>query len=468
MSDQSRRVPADRGLSGLGLIMQLFGSVFGAITTAVGVIGIVEASNTGPYERSDSSVLMWLLLLTGSGVTRSLIHRAAGAELLYGQTPFAGIKKYFVASLVNTGAWLAFLGGKGHMPGFVLVPLLMLLIAWPLALLVITGMPGYREMATKVPVGEDKGFEGASLLMLMFGLLGTIGTGLYLYALWTGSPSEAHSNGTFMMIVIALIVLVIRSVIHVSGALTGLRETRLDQVAAAVNRYCDFGVVAAFVAGGAMLLGVMMLAANVAALVGISCIVWALLAWPMTLRRFFGERQFADLMAGAEGGGTTHHRAPDLGLSTLGWFLFAQALIGLAYGLPSTLMMPSGGGEMMGDNPMMGMLSMINPTIGHSPWWGIGLGALQLWAGIELIRMSELHRIAATAFGAITAGLQIYFAWPMLTHIGDLSRESGGMGLGMTFAFGGLALQLIVPLVTLFAANRSHVPAATARFAGRA
>jgi hypothetical protein len=462
MTDQSRRVPADRGLSGLGLIMQLFGALFGAMTTAVGVIGIIEASNTGPYERSDSGVLMWLLLLACSGVTRPLIHRSAGSELIYGHAPFAGIKKYFVASLVNTGAWLAFMTGKVHLPSFVVVPVLFLLIAWPLALIVITGMPGFREMAAKVPPGEDKGFEGASLLMLMFGLLGLIGTSLYLYALWTGTPGELHSSGMFMMVIIALVVLVIRSGIHVSSALTGLRETRLDQVVAAVNRYCDFGVVASFIAGGAMLLAVMMLRVNVSILVAISCLVWALLAWPLTLRRYFGERQFADLMASVDGG-APHHRAPDLGLTTLGWFLFAQALVGLAYGLPSTLMMPSGM-DGMGDTTMMSMLSVFNPAVGHSPWWSIGLGALELWAAIELIRMSELHRIAASTFGALTAGVQIYFAWPLLSHLGHLSRGEGGLGMGSTVVFGALALQLTVPLVTLFAANRSAVPAATARY----
>jgi hypothetical protein len=466
MTDQSRRVPADRGLSGLGLIMQLAGGLFAAVTCAVGVSGIIEASKSGPYERSDSSLLMWILLLAGTGAARSLIHRSAGAELIYGQQPFAGIKKYFVASLVNTGAWLAFLGGKGHAPGFILVPVLMLLISWPLVLLVMSNSPGFRDMADKVPAGEDKGFEGASLLMLMFGLLGLIGTSLVLYTTWTGSPSEAHSDGRFMMIVIAMVVLVIRSAIHVSSAVTGLRETRLDQVVAAVNRYCDFGVVASFIAGGALLLSVMMLAADVSALVGISCIVWALLVWPLTLRRFFGERQFADLMAQADGG-APHHRAPDLGLTTIGWFLFAQAVTALAFNLPLVLMAP-GGGELRDTGIMESMLSFITGggAQGHSPWWTIGLSALQLWAGFELIRMSELHRIAATAFGVVTAAITIYFWWPMISHMSEISRESGGLGFGSTFSFGTLALQLTVPLVTLFAANRSHVPAATARFKG--
>jgi hypothetical protein len=61
--------------------------------------------------------------------------------------------------------------------------------------------------------------------------------------------------------------------------------------------------------------------------------------------------------------------------------------------------------------------------------------------------------------------VQVYFAWPLISHLGDLSRETGGFGMGTTVVFGALALQLTVPLVTLFAANRSAVPSATARYA---
>ncbi len=458
MSDlSSRRVPADRGLSGLGLIMQLAGSVFGAMTAAVGIVALIEAADSRGMERGAGSVLMWLLLVAGTGVVRSILHRQAGSDLIYSNTPFAGIKKYFVASMVNVVAWLAFMGGEAHAPTYVLVPLLMLLVAWPIALLVVTGMPGYREMQGQVPASEDKGFEGASILMLMFGLLGSIGTSLVLYAIWTGSPSEVHSSGSFMLIVIALIVLVIRSVLHVVAALTGLRETRIDQVVASVNRYCDFGVIAGFIAGGCFLMAVMVLEASAVALAAISCMVWALLAWPLTLRRFFGERQFADLMASAEGQGVAHRRAPDLGLSTLGWFLFAQAIIGLAFTLPMMLMMPSGGGEggLEAMGPFGPISAMLGNGMGHSPWWSIGLQALQLWAGIELVRMGELHRIAASAWGALSAAITIYFFWPVISHIGDLGRETGGMSMMLVTTFGALALQLTVPVVTLFAVNRS-------------
>jgi hypothetical protein len=273
-----------------------------------------------------------------------------------------------------------------------------------------------------------------------------------------------HNQGWFMLVVIALIVLVIRSGLHVSAALSGLRETRLDLAVAAATRYANFGVTAAFIAGGCFLIGVMMLDANVEALIGITCIVWMLLAWPLTIRRFFSERQFADLMAG-DGNPGAHHRAPDLGLTSLGWFLFAIGLLSLSFSLPASLLLSSEMGEMGRDMAGMGgLMSVINPGIGHSMWFGIGIAALELWAGIELIRMSDLHRIAAIAFGAIAIAVNLYLYWPILSHLGLFARE-GSMGM-TTMALASLAAQLIVPLTVLVAANRSHVPGATARFRG--
>ncbi len=459
MSDLSRRVPADHGLSGLGLIMQLFGSVFGAVTALYGVMALIELSQMGRHGGGDSGMMLWILLIAGSGVTRSLLHRAAGADLIYGESPYQGVRHYLIASLVNAGAWLALLGGKLSAPASLLIPVLCLLLSWPIALTIALNMPGLRELSQRVPPGEDKGFEGASLLMLIFGLLGVIGTSLALYALWQ-SPSEVHSQGWFMLGVVALLVLIVRSVIHVNAAIQGLRETRLDVSVQAANRYADFGVIAAMIAGGAMLIAVMMINADVSALVGVTCLVWMLLAWPLTVRRFFGERQFADIMAGDDG--APHRRAPDLGLTTLGWFLFATSLVSLSFMLPAILLLPSRMGDMGGMGGMSTIMSIMSPGIDHSPWFGIGIAALELWAAIELIRMGELHRIAATAFGVVATAVNIYMYWPILTHLGSLSRE-GGLG-SSTMVLASLAIQLIVPLTTLFAANRSVVPPATARF----
>ena len=458
MSDQSRRVPADRGLSGLGLLMQLFGGVFAAVTSAFLVFVLVAASHARHGGGNES---LWALLLCGTGITRSLLHRAAGAELLYGQgNVFAGVKRYFIASLANTVVWLFVMSSEMHMPGAVMLPMLLALMAWPAALMVVINLPGYRELGDKVPTGEDKGFEGASILMLTLGLLGFIFMSVMLYATWTGAPDRLKGSLSFMMIVLAMILLVIRSGIHVSAAFTGLRETRPDQVVAAANRYADFGVIATFIAGGALLIALMMGVPDFTVFAVMACVVWALLAWPLTIRKFYGERQFADLMAQTRDEQPVHHRAPDLGLTSLGWLLLAESLLSLSMKLPVAAL----GGASLGRNSAFGPLgTMFAGSLGHSPWWGIGVAALELWAALELIRMSELHKLAASAFGVVAAALTIYLEWPVLSHLGSMGR---GDLSGSTMAFGMIAAQLTIPIVTLIAANRSPVPSATARFTG--
>ncbi|HTJ41310.1 MAG TPA: hypothetical protein VL463_04415 [Kofleriaceae bacterium] len=455
-------MPADRGLSGLGLLMQLFGSVFAALTSVILIVVLITAGRA----RGGGNEMLWVLLLCGTGITRSLLHRAAGAELLYGTgNVFGGIKKYFIAAMANTVVWLFVLSSQMHAPAAGIIPMLLALVAWPIALVVVASMPAYRAMADKVPTGEDKGFEGASILMLVFGLLGVIFMSLMLYVTWTSARGGMKGSLPFMMMMLAMILLVIRSGIHVGAGLTGLRETRFDLVVASANRYADFGVIATFIAAGAICLTIMMGAPDPTVFAVMACMVWALLAWPLTIRKFFSERQFADLMAQTRDEQQPHHRAPDLGLTSLGWLLFAQALLSISFALPTALLAPGNGAEAMSmrGNPFGELTGLLGAQMGHSPWWGVGLAALQLWAAIELVRMSELHRIAASAFGALAAAVTLYFDWPLISHLGSMR---GGDLPGSTMIFAMVAMQLTIPVATLVLVNRNPVPAATARFTG--
>ena len=65
-------------------------------------------------------------------------------------------------------------------------------------------------------------------------------------------------------------------------------------------------------------------------------VCWMLMAWPMIIRRFFSERQFADLLAGDDA--PIHRRAPDAGLTGLGWLLLAHAMFGATMLIPQLVL----------------------------------------------------------------------------------------------------------------------------------
>jgi hypothetical protein len=444
--------------------MQLGGSLFAALTSMAlfSVLIMMGRARGGGGE-----LFMYVVLLGGTGLARSVIHRGAGADLCFAtMNPFAGIQRYFAISAANTGAWFFVAVIQAHAPMSMVLPLLIALMAWPTALMVMTRMPSYRELSlSRVPVGDDKGFEGASLLMLAIGVIGLAFSTVMLYMAFK-LVSQRGVPGSFVLLLVSAVVLFIRSLLHVAAGARGVRETFVDRVVEAANRYANFGVIAAFVTGGSILLLSMTMAPDPTVMILVGCLTWMLLAWPLAIRRFFSERQFADMMAGTPQ--SAHVRAPDMGMSSLGWLLFAQALLGLAFTLPALLLgngdmfggMGRGGGGGMGMDKIADMMNIFSPQSGHSPWWSVGLAAIELWAGIELLRMSELHRIAATAFGAVYTVVTVYMFWPLLSNLGRFMSEEPMIAVP---AIAGIAIQLAIPLVTLFAANRNVLPSATAR-----
>ena len=129
-------------------------------------------------------------------------------------------------------------------------------------------------------------------------------------------------------------------------------------------------------------------AINVAGLAIVCGLCWMLMAWPLIVRRFFSDRQFADLLAGDDA--PVHRRAPDAGLTWLGWLLIAHARSRVVHhpadhhGTRRRWRRLGRGGAM----GLEGMISVFGPTGLRSVWWSVGLFGLQGWAGFELVRMS--------------------------------------------------------------------------------
>jgi len=447
-------VPADQGLSSLGLLMQLGGSLFAAVMTLATFTALLALGARG----GGGGENLVILLLLGVSLTRSIFHRMAGTELLYGKPSFegvsrlGGVKRYIAIGLAHSAMVFLILSGKFHMDMKLALGIGLGCAAWPVTLAVLMTLPRFRRFNTEMPVAEDKGFEAASILMTVLGLCGLLG-GAVVLVLMVQAGSEL-TKGAGVLLVLTTAMLVVRSFIHVQAGFSGLRETSVDRSVELANRYANFGVISSFCGGGALLLWVMTSAVSVAGMALITGLVWMLMAWPLIIRRFFSDRQFVDLLAGDNA--PIHRRAPDAGITALGWFLFAYSIMQASFMLPSLF----GGSEM---REMGGMLPGLMGGGGggfRSMWWTVGELVLQGWAGYEPVRMSPQSRIIATIYGLVGGGVTIFMNYPLLHNLKHMRGVMGAGSVGIAM----LALSLVIPVATIVLVNRKLAPTARARF----
>jgi hypothetical protein len=457
------RTPVDGGLSALGLVMQLGGSVLAAYATLATFVVLFLSQLQGGKD------MLWLFVLFGISVARSLFHRLAGSELLYGRrigfdekpiSPLRGIYRYIIIAISHTVLIVLVLKFKFEAPGKLVLGVGLGLAAWPLVLLGMMATQGFRRFTTELPVSEDKGFEGAAILMTILGVCGALVTGTALVTILEAGGKELQQGpGILMLLVLAM--LLVRSVLHVQAGLSGLRETSVDRAVMLANRYSNFGIISSFVAGGALLLLVMMVSMNIIGLVAVTGVVWMLMTWPMIIRRFFSDRQFADLLAGDQA--SVHRRAPDAGLTGLGWLLLAMAVFQGSMLVPQLLYGP----DLLDATGRMGKVDDMFLFGGQgirSMWWSAGIVMLQAWAGLELIRMSPFHRIIGSVFSVASIGVTIYVAWPIFSLWKSFGGSFGTDALKMLWP---IAIALVIPVVTLVLVNRRIAPTARARFRPR-
>jgi hypothetical protein len=453
------RMPADLGTSGLGLLMQLGGSLFAALTAVLGFLQLVNLSSFARY--GAGTQMLAVLGIAAVGIARSAQHRSAGVALLYpgaagGDDPRRALRRYLVIAAVHTGLCSVFLLWNDVEVGTTL-SVVLAFAAWPAILAVALRRGPLRHLAGAAPVAEDKGFEGAAVLMLLFGLSGALFTALLVVGV-VSLPGSVSSSGPGVFFLVMLVLLLLRSGLHVHAGWRGLHETHIDRAVESTNRYADFAVIVSFVAAAILLVIMMMEQAGVQGILFIGGLAWVLLLWPLALRRFFGERQFADLLAGDAA--PVHRRSPDRGLTALGWLLLALGAINLAFSLPSALV-PT-------DDAAAGVLaSVLGGEASHSPWWDVGVSALQVWAGVELVRMSDQHRIAATVYGVVSAATSIYLALPVMRRLDELGSSAFSATGLEAFGVAVLAISLVLPLAAVLLTSRAFVPAARARFRAR-
>ncbi|MGN6111325.1 MAG: hypothetical protein ACTHU0_39885, partial [Kofleriaceae bacterium] len=341
---------------------------------------------------------------------------------------------------------------KFHMPSSLVVGIAGGLAAWPLVLLGIMASGRFSRFKESIPVSEDKGFEGASILMTVLGVCGLLGTGSVLLMLLE-SGDRALNQGPGVLMMIALVMLVIRSGLHVQAGLSGLRETSVDRSVELANRYANFGVITAFCAGGALMLVAMTSRLDLGGLALVAGVCWMLMSWPMIIRKFYSDRQFADLLAGDQA--AVHRRAPDAGLTGLGWLLLGHAVFMASLLIPQLVIGKSGGGGGLSE------LLAMNAVGARSVWWNVSLVAIQAWAGWELVRMGPQHRVVAIVYAVVATVVTIYLCSPVLDQLKSMRSLQTPMMIGP------LAIQFVLPISTLILVNRKIAPTARARFKPR-
>ena len=447
------RMPADHGLSSLGLIMQLAGSLFlGAMVLFT--ISALFASQAGGW--------FFLLLVGASGAVRSAFHRAAGTALLYGSQHgrFRPTFTYVGVAVAQSVLTLLILNRDGGIPLAFNLTVALLLLCWPVTLAVLLSRPRMRDLAAgELPVAEDLGFEGAATLMVLFGLIGALIALLVAYTVFK-SPAHLLGSPQGLLVVGVFGMLLVRSILHTLAGVKGTRGIDSDGATDSASRYYNFGVVSSVVAGGAAFILIIPEAMHPVSLLTVGLVVYLLLSWPLILRRFYTERNFAALLAGAEA--PTYQRAPDAGMTAVGWLLLALGVLQLSTAVPAALFGTDASNVLLALGGLSGR-DMADLAAGaRSSWWSVGVGMAQVWAGLELVHMTDRHRLAPTIYGVIATVVTLYVVWPQLQQMQAFGMR-GLNGFGSLTVYLGIAISLVLPIGTIVLANRALLPTAQAR-----
>jgi len=449
-------LPADHGLASLGLIMQLAGR-----TTAALVALLASLAWIGGRLHPHTGALAVVIALS---LARSQLHRAAGRDLAYGRRsleggaadPFRAVRAYVGFAIVHAAAIGGIAAAVFGQPWRAAAGIGGALALWPCALAVISRLPRVRPLRAGMPLGEDRGLEGASIVMTVLGSYGLLSTGAIVVMLGALSPHHVqHGWGAMLVVVFAL--LAVRSAMHVRAGLAGLRDSSFrpsfDRPCELAGRYAAFGVISAFCVGGVLLLLAMSERLTPDAILSVAVACWLLITWPLIVKRYFSQRQFAELLAGDR---LPHRRAPDTGLTALGWLLTGHATLVAGVLLIQLTAHPQLGRA--ADN------ALVFSGLAVGRWWLVDAGlaaasiVLELAAAAALIRMSDQRRAITTIYALFTAVVALAPAVPVVASPGH------PLSLWTAIQLLPSAVQLVMPVAALVLVHRVVMPAARARY----
>jgi hypothetical protein len=228
---------------------------------------------------------------------------------------------------------------------------------------------------------------------------------------------------------------------------SGLTDDDPEAARLRTARFCQLGLLSALLVASAWTVATapevgLSFAAASGALIGL-----LLAQWPLALRRFFQDRCFALYVAGDDA--EPPRPAPDGGITALGWLLLASAAVELAGGLAGALSAPLIAVDVDQVRALGGDAAVL--AIDRSPWWGVAVSVLALWAALHLVRVTPRRRIAALIYGVaalLNAGL---LDVPLARALGHCTTIAEGPGAG-TAVYGALLGQTVLDVVLALAA----------------
>jgi hypothetical protein len=320
----------------------------------------------------------------------------------------------------------------------------------------VLAAPRFRPLRAGIPLSEDRGLEGASVVMAILGACGAVSTGAIILMLGA-LPSRHLQHGWGGMLVVVFALLLVRSCLHVAAGVRGMREASFDRPGELACRYASFGALSVVCVGAVLLLLAMSEQLAPEAIASVIVVCWLLASWPLIVKRFFSHRQFAELLAGDR---VLHRRAPDTGLSGLGWLLIGHAVLIAAALVLELATEPRGVGLALDR-----LLQLTSPVVGSSATdlaVAALIVALELAAAVSLLRMSRHRRVISTVYALVGGAIALTAAWPFLRAAGRY------FDVGLVIRLIPLAIQIVIPAATLVVVHRSVVPTAQARYRGSA
>lgn len=472
-------------MSSLGLLMQLSGTLGMIAASLIALAGTFVSPLAMPGLLFATGVVCWI---------RAAHHRAAGTALLYrsdafvaspvaspaaglttglvaGLTtgPAAAVLRYILVSVGQTGFCLFLL--HDHVSLAVLAQLGAVSLAWPVVLATYFALPGVRRVVSHaIPRSEDLGFEGVSVLMVALGIVGVLFAATFV-ALFLGDLTTTLKSTAMSGTALIFVVLLVRSLIHVRAGLDGISGASFDQHLVLGRGYHDTGTGSAACVGAAFFV-LSMLSVHPAqlwvALASGTTAGLALFTWPSLLRRFYMERNFEVYLAASRNGHSepSFERAPDAGLTALGWLLLAVSSPAVALSLAGLSGIGASAWSRFDQAGWGAGWGAGWADVGANAYgWLIILAGLGLWAGVELLRMSQRRKKAAAIFAVVAVAMMIA---PLGLDLGGPRAVLDLAGQGGEASLTALRTTLVyfltaLAMATAIIANRRSLPATIAR-----